>query len=270
MEYLVPRDRAFDLFRRSGRRVERILSALPGHGIRSDTPIPHLEWTVGDLALHLVQGVEIAGQLQQGSPSPFTDMHRIHEVNARLLAERSERDVQILLPQFSRNIRKMEHRFLEMPDDRRVPFHAGMSFTPAQAMAMMSTELLMHGWDLAQVVDEGFDIDPADARLMIYAVAAVMPGAVDPDAAREFSATYELRVRGGACFRLHFEDGELSVSDVAPGGPADCRISADPVAFLLTGYGRGSQLTSLLSGKVVAWGRRPWLAGAFNRLVKTP
>jgi uncharacterized protein (TIGR03083 family) len=270
MDYLVPRDQAFDLFRRAGRRVERILSALPGHGVRSDTQVPHMNWTVGELALHLVQGVEIAGELQQGKPSPFTDIQRISEVNARLLTERSERDIQRLLPEFSRSVRRMEERFREMPDDFRVPFHAGMSFAPPQAMAMMSTELLVHGWDLAQVIDEDFVIDPADARLMIYAVASVMPGAVDRDAAAGFTATYELRIRGGACLRLHFDDGDLIVSHVEPGGPADCRISADASAFLLMGYGRGSQLVPLLTGKVVAWGRKPWLAGAFTRLVRTP
>jgi uncharacterized protein (TIGR03083 family) len=270
MDHLVPRDQAFDLFRRAGRRVERILSALPGHGVRSDTPIPHMDWTVGDLALHLVQAVEIAGQLQDGNPSPYTEMGRINEINARLLSERSERDLQILLPEFSRNVRLMEERFREMPDDFAVPFHAGMSFTPPQAMTMMSTELLMHGWDLAQVINEEFAIDPADARLMVYAVATVTPSVVDEEVARGFTATYELRIRDGACFRLHFEDGELSISDVAPGGPADCRISVDASAFLLMGYGRGSQLLPLLKGKVIAWGRKPWLAAKFTSLIKSP
>jgi uncharacterized protein (TIGR03083 family) len=270
MEYLVPRAQAFDLFQRAGRRVERILSALPGHGVRSDTPIPHLKWTVGELAAHLIQGVEIASELQQGKPSPFTDMHRISEVNDRLLSEYGERNIQVLLPQFSQNIRQIEQRFRDMPDDFRVPFHAGLMFSPAQAMAMMSSELLVHGWDLAQVINEEFVIDPADARLMIYTIATVMPHVLDREAARGFSATYELRIRDGACFRLLFEEGDLALSHVEPGGPADCRITADASTFLLMGYGRGSQLLPLLKGKVIAWGRKPWLAGKFTKLIKSP
>jgi uncharacterized protein (TIGR03083 family) len=270
MEYLVPRDQAFDLFKRAGRRVERILSALPGHGISSETPIPHLQWTVGDLALHLVQAVEIAGELQQGKPSPYTDMHRISEVNEELLSRDDERDIRRLLPQFSREIRAMEARFREMPDDARVPFHTGWSFTPPQAMAMISSELLMHGWDLAQVIREDFDIPAEDARLILYTITPLMPRMVLPEGVEGFTATYEVRIRGGACFRLHFEDSVLHVSHIEPGGPADCRISAEPSAFLLTGYGRGSQLKAVLTGKMVAWGRKPWLAGRFASLVKSP
>lgn len=270
MEHLVPRDAAFDLFKRAGRRVERVLSALPGHGVQPDTEIPHMDWTAGDLALHLVQGVEIAGELQEGKPSPFTDMQRIAEVNASLLAERSERDLHVLMRQFSQRLRQMERRFRNMPDDSRVPFHAGWSFSPAQAMAMMSSELLMHGWDLCQTIDEEFVIDPADARLILYTITPLMPRMVIPENAAGFTATYEIQIRDGATFRLHFENGSLHVSHVEVGGPADCRISADATAFLLMGYGRGSQVAPLLTGKMLAWGRKPWLAGKFPQLIKGP
>ena len=270
MEYLVPRDQAFDLFQRAGRRVERILSALPGHGVRSDTAIPHMEWTVGDLALHLVQALEIAGDLQQGKPSPYTDMQRIAEMNAEMLAQRVDRDLARLIPRFSTEFRAMERRFREMSDGTRVPFHGGTSFSPAQAMAMMSSELLMHGWDLAQVVHEPFVIPESDARLILYTITPLMPRMVDRENARGLTATYEIRIRGGETFRMHFEDGEAHVSHVQPGGPADCYVSAEPSAFLLMGYGRGSQMAPVMTGKMVTWGRKPWLAGKFSKLVKSP
>jgi uncharacterized protein (TIGR03083 family) len=270
MEYLVPRSQAFDLFQRSSRRVEGSLSTLAGKGIRPDRRVPHLEWTVGELALHLVQGVEVAAELLEGKPSPYNDMHQIAEVNAEFLAREESHHIDALLPRFSRTIRTIEQRFREMPDDFAVPFHGGWMFTPGQAMAMMSSELLVHGWDLAQVTKEEWKVDPADARLILYTIVPLMPKMVDPVASEGFTATYEVCVDDGACFRLHFENGELGVSHVDPGGPADCRISAEPSTFLLMGYGRGSQVMPILTRKVRAGGRKPWLAAKFTSLIRSP
>jgi hypothetical protein len=50
----------------------------------------------------------------------------------------------------------------------------------------------------------------------------------------------------------------------------DCRISADPVAFLLVGYGRVSQWPQIARGKMVAWGRKPWLGVKFRSLLRKP
>jgi hypothetical protein len=54
------------------------------------------------------------------------------------------------------------------------------------------------------------------------------------------------------------------------GGPADCRVSADPVALLLVAYGRTSQWKPVLTGKLVAWGRKPWLGRRFVRFLVVP
>lgn len=64
------------------------------------------------------------------------------------------------------------------------------------------------------------------------------------------------------------EDGAATVT--APGPAADCWISADPVAFLLVGYGRTSQWSAILRGKLLGGGRKPWLAPAFGGLITGP
>jgi hypothetical protein len=39
------------------------------------------------------------------------------------------------------------------------------------------------------------------------------------------------------------------------------------VAYLLVGYGRCGQWSSILRGKIVAGGRKPWLGLKFGRLL---
>jgi hypothetical protein len=72
-------------------------------------------------------------------------------------------------------------------------------------------------------------------------------------------------VRGGRSAHLRVKDSKLTI-DGAPQGSVDCHISADPVDYLLVGYGRKSQWGPMLTGKLVAWGRKPWLGLKFARL----
>lgn len=264
----IPRAAAFDLYQRSSARLEEMLVRLSSYS--PDTPVPGLDWTLGELMVHLVQVSEVAGQLLQGNQSPFTDFLRIGEINERLLSERPERDLVALSQTFSEAVERNRQRLATIPEDIEVPFHAGLTVAPVDAMVLMSGELLVHGWDLAQVSGERWEIAPADAALIMRMIVRLLPHLVDPELEPEFTATFEVRIRGDSSYRLHFENRELTVSVVAPGGPADCRISADPSVFLLMGYGRGSQIAPILTGKVVAWGRKPWFAARFTSLVKSP
>ena len=56
----------------------------------------------------------------------------------------------------------------------------------------------------------------------------------------------------------------------AAGEKSDCVITADPVAFLLLGYGRISQWSPILRGKLRAGGRKPWMAMKFATLMSSP
>jgi hypothetical protein len=46
-------------------------------------------------------------------------------------------------------------------------------------------------------------------------------------------------------------------------------ISADPATFMLMSYDRIGPVLPALSGKVLVWGRRPWLATRLGGVFKT-
>ena len=50
----------------------------------------------------------------------------------------------------------------------------------------------------------------------------------------------------------------------------DCHVSADPVALLLVAYGRRSQWVPILTGRLVAGGRKPWLGVRLVRYLVAP
>jgi hypothetical protein len=47
-------------------------------------------------------------------------------------------------------------------------------------------------------------------------------------------------------------------------------VSADPVTYLLVGYGRRSPWPAIARGGILAWGRMPWLALRFASLFAQP
>ena len=94
---------------------------------------------------------------------------------------------------------------------------------------------------------------------------------LDQDAAHDVRICYELRFGPGDRYRF-VVDGPTATASPAEGTHVrpDCVITADPVAFLLVGYGRAGQWSQILRGKLRAGGRRPWLAQRFSSLLTRP
>jgi hypothetical protein len=60
---------------------------------------------------------------------------------------------------------------------------------------------------------------------------------------------------------VHRSDAHGSRAAVEPAdGRCDAWIRAQPVPYLLTGFGRVNQWVPLLRGQILAGGRRPWMA----------
>jgi hypothetical protein len=140
----------------------------------------------------------------------------------------------------------------DLAPDHRVAFHGGTTLDLAEQTGILLGEYLIHGLDLARSVPRPWPINPGYARLVIAAATALLPRYIDPEAARGITVAYDIRIRGGPRFGLQLTHGAATVVS-GPVGSVDCHISADPVAFLIVAYGRGSLWTPIIRGKLTSW-----------------
>lgn len=237
-----------------------------------------LEWTIAETAAHLVATLDHYTGWVTGERDPAiylevsrhagSTSERSAIVGARLLAEFPERDIhglaEMLVPRVERFIAESQGR----DSDVAVMTWTGIAMTiPTMTAAMLGEELL-HGLDIARSVRAPWTISRHDAIRVIEGVVAMLPAYLDKDKAAGVHVAYELRLRGGPRYRIAIDDGTAIVA--TPGERVDCWISADPVAFLLVGYGRSGQWSQTLRGKIVVGGRKPWLGLRFGDYTSGP
>jgi uncharacterized protein (TIGR03083 family) len=226
-------------------------------------------WTVQQTLGHLVTvtprfaaGPEGLGTWADEPP----DLAGINERELSAIGELSVADLKVRLRDAVEDVIRRVGRFGAEPPTYR--YHGGEVVVADRALGILLGEFLIHGADVAAALRRPFPIPEDEAALAIDGAVPIASGWVDPVAARGHTATYEIRIRGGGTYTLTFVDGALEARD-GPAGSADCRISANPAAFLPVLYRRRSPWRFVPTGGLVAWGRRPWLgpslAGRFHR-----
>jgi hypothetical protein len=131
--------------------------------------------------------------------------------------------------------------------------------------------MLGHGYDIAVALRRPHMIERDFAGMTLPFLRLAMPRVLSPRATSH-NACYELRLRGaagGSSFAVTFTDGAVTVTSELPRRP-DCTIAMEPVTFLLVALGRRTAAGAMVRGKVLAWGRKPWLAPGFPELFTAP
>ncbi|WP_406096424.1 maleylpyruvate isomerase family mycothiol-dependent enzyme [Kitasatospora purpeofusca] len=239
-------------------------------GCRGATPVPGAEWTVAEAAAHLAMANELMADLAAGADRPYGDgtPGSLAAANAASLAERPERDPAVLGAEIARQAR----RFTAAAGPRG---GGEPVLTPLGGMdldtlgAYLLTHMLGHLYDIAVALGRPHPIDRRRVGLTMPFLRTAMPLVVDARAAAGHSACYRLRVRGLDGFAVTFTDGAAVVTQEPPRRP-DCTVLTEPVAFLLIALGRFTATDALRRGRVLAWGRRPWLASSFPGLFAAP
>jgi len=139
----------------------------------------------------------------------------------------------------------------------------GARIPPSAVACHLLEECLVHGHDIATATNQPWVIERHHALLAIECFAlpliqALPPTALlNPDRAQSLCAQIDMRLRGGVRTHMALNNGSLTFDSDAVSN-VDVHVSADPAAFLLMFMGRQGMWKPLVTGKAMAWGRRPW------------
>ncbi|MFI1105473.1 maleylpyruvate isomerase family mycothiol-dependent enzyme [Streptomyces melanogenes] len=238
----------------------------------TSVPVPGLDWTLGETAAHLAQANQLMAEVAAGHERGHGDgtPGSIAAANARALAEFGERAAEPLAAMIVAGATA----YLDAAGETG-PGEAGPLTTPMGTMdlptlgAYLLTHMLGHGYDIARAVGRPHMLDRRRVELTLPFMLAAMPRVVDADAARGCDARYTVRLWGGARFGVEFTEGAATVG-ARPQDRPDCTIHIEPVTFLLMALGRVEPRAAIARGRVLTWGRKPWLAPRFPTLFKAP
>jgi uncharacterized protein (TIGR03083 family) len=232
-----------------------------------DQPVTGTDWTVHDTVAHVTTVLDRWIGTARGGK---VDIARGREFRGRM-AEINRREIDAA-PATHDHLVAAALRWLDTVPDPTATLHAfgtpDARCTFAEASGLLLGEILVHGYDVAQALHQPWAITGREATAIFDGILPILPLLYEGSATGGKTFDIDVRLRGrGRGVGLHCEPDALTISDGSP-SRASVHISADPVAWLLVGYGRRSQMAAALTGKVVAWGRKPWLAAKFGELVQ--
>ena len=230
-------------------------------------------WTVTDVAAHIAGNLEVCTAMVRGVPSPAGSIDAIGALNDLVIATLGERDINRLGEHIEAHAAAYIEAISALDGNPMVPWHAHLHL-PASTLAGLSLgETIVHGLDIARATDQAWPVRTEWARTVIDAALPVLPHYLKPDRVAGRRMRFELHVRGAEPLTAHLliADGQLTVAEGSVGGnKVDCYVSADPWAFVRVMYGRSGPGAPLAAGKIVAWGRRPWLGLRLPGYFRTP
>jgi len=219
-------------------------------------------WRVDQVAAHVshVCGVDADALRGQQLPAGPVSTATVAKLTDAMLADDSERDLAVLADRIDHLAQEFDEVAAGCRADT-VTWLGGARLAPSAVACHLLEEFLVHGHDIARATQRPWPIRRRHALLAIEGaalpiIAALPTSFVNAQRAGSLSARIDVRLRGGGRTDLILENGSLRVG-AADGRTADAHVSADPAALLLVLLGRQRIWRPLLTGKGVAWGRRP-------------
>lgn len=232
-------------------------------------------WTTTDVAVHLSHAVDIVTSMARGTSPMSDDIWDLMKLMPMLVTGESERDLGAIATRMDASVAALLAVLRDTPDNPpRQWVVNGVDFPLSTIASHALNELVVHGGDLARADGAPWPVERAHAALVLRGFVFPVMGAlrkamVDQERAAGVKATYHVALRGGGDVYLRFDDGDLTVTDTAP-GPVDCHLSVDPAAFLAVAWARTTQWPPILKGKLLAYGRKPWLGLKLRSLLRNP
>jgi uncharacterized protein (TIGR03083 family) len=224
-------------------------------------------WTVGETAAHVAGSHQFFLEVASGETPPIA-LDDVAEHNTEFLIANPERDARALANRFESGELALRNHVDSLDGDPSVEMFDGILVPLSTLLAVELGEVLVHGYDIAGASGLDWPIASDHAGLAVGGLLPILPYVVDPAKASGFDARIAFRIRDGIEATLAFDDGVLQIEDVGA-QRVDCHLSVDPATYLLLTFNRITPTIPTLQGKIVVWGRRPWLAVKMASLFKT-
>jgi len=222
------------------------------------------EWNVGVTVMHTAASGAYFLSVARGDAEPMAidSDHSVYYAH----------DLRWDLPELIARFKAGEEALVEygrgLDSDPEVEFFKGIKAPASTVLSLELSEVLVHGFDIARASGLEWIIPEDEAALALSGFFPLLTQVVNPDATADLRARYEIRIRNGSIAIFDFDNGRLTLEDPS-NVPVDCRLSFEPVTFLLLTFNRIQPFRALLQGKMNAGGRRFWLAGKFPGLFKS-
>lgn len=275
-----------DALRAEVKRVTALLRSI------QDPTVPAVgSWNLGDVAMHLSQvwvGLpcqakrdlsrvyevlpDIAGT---AGDSMMKDIWELPDLMALAVKNDPERDLGVLADRIDAEAQGYFSECAGADPNAPGPWMVqGITFPLSVFTYHLLNETLIHGYDIAHAAGREWPIERSHAAMalerFVLRVLQTSPPRTFPSAkAAGLRATYDIRIRGGDNYYFVFNGGDFTVEEPSSRS-VDCHISADPVALLQVFFARQSQWTAIAKGKLMAWGRKPWLGIQLRSFLRNP
>lgn len=249
-------------------------------------------WDLGSVAMHLSQAwiavpalarrdlsrvyEVLPGHEGKNGESMIADVWDLAATTTEAVANDPERTPRVLGDRIEQRAAEFLRECEGRSGGERQPWMvAGTTVDLCTLTCHLLSETMMHGADIARAAGQAWPANGRHAAIAIQGfflpvLAELDPRAlVDQERAAGVRATYEIRLRGAGRAQFVFDDGAVTLAE--PGGrPVDCYILADPSTMMDVMWGRRSQWPAIASGKLLAWGRKPWLGPRLRLLLRNP
>lgn len=242
------------------------------------------EWSIAETAAHVVgiassYTVMICPGATSSAGYDFVDlapgitMKAVADLNEATLLQFGERTPAVLARQLRSAVDDILARCDGEDPNAPVSWLAGSQVPLAGVLAHLVNELLIHGDDIARAAGRDWSIPSWQAALFLdlFLVGVVRTGPgrlLDADDVPARRIAVEFRSRYTTTVTLVLGDGRLRVD--GPDSSPDVRVFFEPAMLNLVMFRRRNPLRAMLTGRLVVWGRRPWLLSTFLGVLRMP